>query len=148
MHVIATCSTLWLKRNPCSGCDSSLSRCRRRLTVGLQWVPAQVLKTDLLQHLLPQLPALDFECRKDISQVFSNLLRKQIDGGQPADPLWWLVQQSYPADLRCPSLAGEHLVVVWLEAHPEALSILLQGYAQPEVALHYGAMLRVRPRPR
>jgi len=76
----------------------------------------EVLKTELLQHLLPQLPTLDFECRKDISQVFSNLLRKQID--------------------------GEHLVVAWLEVHPEALSILLRGYAQPAVALHYGTMLR------
>ena len=37
-------------------------------------------------------------------------------------------------------------MVRWLEAHPEALSLLLRGYAQPAepaVALHYGAMLRV-----
>ena len=76
----------------------------------------QVLRSELLQHLLPQLPILDFECRKDISMVFSNLLRKQQD--------------------------GQHLTVVWLEAHRGALETLLRGYAQPAVALHYGAMLR------
>ena len=54
-----------------------------------------MLRSELLQHLLPQLPILDFECRKDISMVFSNLLRKQQD--------------------------GQHLTVVWLEAHRGAL---------------------------
>ncbi|KAL3895690.1 MAG: hypothetical protein SGPRY_013452, partial [Prymnesium sp.] len=76
----------------------------------------EVLQTELLQDLLPQLPILDFECRKDISQVFSNLLRKQVD--------------------------GQHITVVWLEAHRGTLEILLHGYTQPTVALHYGVMLR------
>eukprot|EP00966_Prymnesium_polylepis_P015867 366564-Prymnesium_polylepis.1 len=76
----------------------------------------EVLRTELLTHLLPQLPILDFECRKEISQVFSNLLRKQVD--------------------------GQHVTVAWLEAHPATLATLLRGYAQPAVALHYGAMLR------
>ncbi|KAL1507560.1 hypothetical protein AB1Y20_007180 [Prymnesium parvum] len=76
----------------------------------------EILRTSLLDDLLPALPHLDFECRKDITQVFSNLLRKQIDGQHPA--------------------------VLWLEARPATLEVLLRGYAQSAVALHYGAMLR------
>lgn len=81
-----------------------------------QELACKVLQTELLYLLPPQLPILDFECRKDITQVFSNLLRKQVD--------------------------GQHITVVWLEAHPDTLDILLRGYAQPAVALHYGTMLR------
>ncbi len=51
-----------------------------------------------------------------LEQVFSNLLRRQID--------------------------GEYAAVGWLEARAELLLTLLRGYEQPEVAINYGSMLR------
>lgn len=76
----------------------------------------EVLRTNLFALILPQLPALDFECRKDITQIFSSLLRKQHD--------------------------GDHITVSWVEEHPETMGTLLRGYAQPEVAINYGTMFR------
>jgi len=76
----------------------------------------EVLKTELLHLLITHLPLFEFECRKDISQVFSNLLRKHSD--------------------------GELITVKWVAAHPELLEALLRGYETPKVALNYGIMLR------
>ena len=36
-----------------------------------------VLATELLAELIVNLPDLEFECRKDVTMVFSNLLRRQ-----------------------------------------------------------------------
>mmetsp|Transcript_72473 Transcript_72473/g.120823 ORF Transcript_72473/g.120823 Transcript_72473/m.120823 type:complete len:391 (+) Transcript_72473:114-1286(+) len=76
----------------------------------------EVLKTDLLTLLINHLPVLEFECRKDVSQVFSNLLRKHSD--------------------------GELITVAWVAKHPEVLDALLRGYELEKVALNYGIMLR------
>jgi len=76
----------------------------------------EVWKGDLLRRLLTNLPLLDFECRKDVSQVFSNLLRRQQH--------------------------GEHTTVVWLEQNRDVLFALLRGYETPQLALNYGIMLR------
>lgn len=76
----------------------------------------EVLKTDLLILLITHLPLFEFESRKDISQVFSNLLRKHSD--------------------------GELITVVWVSSNPELLETLLRGYETPKVALNYGIMLR------
>lgn len=81
-----------------------------------------ILDTELLQLLLARLPVLEFECRKDVSQVFSNLLRRPLEGEGDASITW-------PA-------------VEWLERRPSILHALLQGYAHTEVALNYGVMLR------
>ena len=76
----------------------------------------EVWKSDVLRLLLTHLPLLDFECRKDVSQVFSNLLRRQQH--------------------------GEHETVKWLEENRDVLYILLRGYETPQLALNYGIMLR------
>jgi len=76
----------------------------------------EVWKSDVLRLLLTHLPLLDFECRKDVSQVFSNLLRRQQH--------------------------GEHETVKWLEENRDVLIILLRGYETPQLALNYGIMLR------
>ena len=76
----------------------------------------EVWKSDVLRLLLTHLPLLDFECRKDVSQVFSNLLRRQQH--------------------------GEHETVKWLEENRDVLFILLRGYETPQLALNYGIMLR------
>ena len=76
----------------------------------------EVWKSELLRLLLTHLPLLDFECRKDVSQVFSNLLRRQQH--------------------------GEHETVKWLEENRDVLFALLRGYETPQLALNYGIMLR------
>ena len=76
----------------------------------------EVWKSDVLRLLLTHLPLLDFECRKDVSQVFSNLLRRQQH--------------------------GEHETVKWLEENRDVLFILLRCYETPQLALNYGIMLR------
>mmetsp|Transcript_34100 Transcript_34100/g.71811 ORF Transcript_34100/g.71811 Transcript_34100/m.71811 type:complete len:383 (+) Transcript_34100:225-1373(+) len=76
----------------------------------------EVLKTDLLTLLIIHLPLFEFECRKDVSQVFSNLLRKHSE--------------------------GEMITVTWVANHAELLEALLRGYETPKVALNYGIMLR------
>jgi len=76
----------------------------------------EILKTELLLLLVTNLPMLEFECRKDVSQVFSNLLRKHAD--------------------------GEHITVSWVTRNEEVLEAMLTGYEKPKVALNYGIMLR------
>ena len=76
----------------------------------------EVLRTDLLRLFVRQLPLLRFEARKDVVHVFSNLLRKHR-GGEPT-------------------------TANWLEANPDVLLALLSGYADPQVALHCGMLLR------
>ena len=75
-----------------------------------------MLDSELLSLLLARLPSLEFECRKDVAQVLSNLLRKQLH-----------------ADLNA---------VSWLERSPEVLLGLVRSYERPEVALNNGLMLR------
>jgi len=48
---------------------------------------AAVLRSNLLSLLLSHFPSLEFECRKDVAQVFSNLLRKQL-GGELSAVAW------------------------------------------------------------
>ena len=76
----------------------------------------EVWRQDLLALLVANLQHFEFETRKDVSQVFSNLLRRQSGG-----------------------VLG---TVAWLEAHPETLLALLRGYESPGVALNTGLMLR------
>jgi calcium binding protein 39 len=76
-----------------------------------------VLQSTLLPQLLAKFPALEFECRKDVVQVFSNLLRKHL--GQ-----------------------GELSAIDWLERSPGVLLGMMRSYQQPDVALNFGMMLR------
>lgn len=75
-----------------------------------------ILESELLTLLLTHLDRLPFECRKDTTQIFSNLLRNHSSDH--------------------PSAAA------WLEARPAVLLELLRGCERPEVALACGAMIR------
>lgn len=77
---------------------------------------SEILRTELLELLLRNLSALPFECRKEATQVFSNILRKH-SGEEPS-------------------------AAAWVEARPHLLLGLLRGCERPEVALACGAMLR------
>jgi len=78
----------------------------------------ELTRSELLELLLARFSSLEFECRKDVAQVFSNLLRKQREGEQGA--------------------------VAWLSSSPHILIRMMEAYAEalPEVTLSYGLMLR------
>jgi len=70
----------------------------------------------LFELLVKNLGKLDFEAKKDVVQIFSNLLRRQIGGRAPT--------------------------VEFLQAQSNILFELLKGYEETEVALNSGMILR------
>ncbi|VDD88072.1 unnamed protein product [Enterobius vermicularis] len=72
--------------------------------------------TNLLLFLVKNLPKLDFETKKQVTTVFSNLLRRQVGN-------------------RCPT-------VEYLCARYDVLLTLVNGYQIPEIALTCGNILR------
>ncbi len=76
----------------------------------------ETYSTDLLFHLLQNIHKLEFESRKDVVQIFNNLLRRQIGARFPT--------------------------VEYLCSKPEVLFAAFDGYANEEVALNTGMILR------
>ncbi|CAL1598055.1 unnamed protein product [Knipowitschia caucasica] len=78
---------------------------------------AQELYTSgLLLGLVQHLQLIDFEGKKDVCQIFNNILRRQIGTRSPT--------------------------VEYFCSHSQVLFILLRGYESPAVALSCGIMLR------
>lgn len=75
------------------------------------------LAEDLLIHLVEELPALDFEARKDVMNVFSVLLRPGL-----------------------PVLATH--MVGYVRRHTQMAQVFMDGCDNSEIALHCGVMLR------
>ncbi|RSH76679.1 uncharacterized protein EHS24_005427 [Apiotrichum porosum] len=79
-------------------------------------VANEVYNTDLLAHLVSHMPKLEFEARKDVGHIFNTLLRRTI---------------------------GTRLPTVELMVNkPEIIFTTLKGYADPEVALNTGMILK------
>ena len=76
----------------------------------------ETYSTDLLYHLLQNIHKLEFESRKDVVQIFNNLLRRQIGARFPT--------------------------VEYLCSKPEVLFAAFDGYANEEIALNTGMILR------
>ena len=76
----------------------------------------ETYNTDLLYHLIVHIHRLEFESRKDVVQVFNNLLRRQIGSRSPT--------------------------VEYLIAKPEILFATFAGYENEDVALNTGMVLR------
>jgi len=76
----------------------------------------ETYSTDLLYHLLLNLHRLEFESRKDVVQIFNNLLRRQIGSRFPT--------------------------VEYLCNKPDVLFAAFKGYENEEVALNTGMILR------
>ncbi|KAM3933897.1 calcium-binding protein 39-like isoform 1-T2 [Leptodactylus fuscus] len=76
----------------------------------------ELYNSGLLVTLIANLHLIDFEGKKDVSQIFNNILRRQIGTRSPT--------------------------VEYISAHQHILFILLKGYESPQVALHCGIMLR------
>uniref|UniRef100_A0A4W2BSH2 Calcium binding protein 39 like n=1 Tax=Bos indicus x Bos taurus TaxID=30522 RepID=A0A4W2BSH2_BOBOX len=76
----------------------------------------ELYNTGLLVTLIADLQLIDFEGKKDVTQIFNNILRRQIGTRIPT--------------------------VEYISAHPHILFMLLKGYEVPQIALRCGIMLR------
>uniref|UniRef100_A0A673LRY2 Calcium-binding protein 39-like n=1 Tax=Sinocyclocheilus rhinocerous TaxID=307959 RepID=A0A673LRY2_9TELE len=76
----------------------------------------ELYNSGLLISLVENLQVIDFEGKKDVCQIFNNILRRQIGTRSPT--------------------------VEYFCSHQEVLFILLKGYETPQVALNCGIMLR------
>ncbi|XP_020574635.1 putative MO25-like protein At5g47540 [Phalaenopsis equestris] len=76
----------------------------------------EFFRENTLRLLITCLPKLNLEARKDATQVVANLQRQQVHSR--------LIASDY------------------LEANKDILDILITGYENMDIALHYGAMLR------
>ncbi|KAJ4977376.1 hypothetical protein NE237_002482 [Protea cynaroides] len=76
----------------------------------------EFFRENTLRLVIICLPKLSLESRKDATQVVANLQRQQVHSR--------LIASDY------------------LEANKDLLDLLVSGYEDPDMALHYGAMLR------
>lgn len=76
----------------------------------------EFFKGDTLRLLIKSLPRLNLETRKDATQVVANLQRQQVH--------------------------SRLIACDYLEANLDLMDILIAGYENTDMALHYGAMLR------
>uniref|UniRef100_A0AAZ3QRL4 Calcium binding protein 39 n=1 Tax=Oncorhynchus tshawytscha TaxID=74940 RepID=A0AAZ3QRL4_ONCTS len=76
----------------------------------------ELYNSGLLSTLVADLQLIDFEGKKDVAQIFNNILRRQIGTRTPT--------------------------VEYLCTQQNILFMLLKGYESPEIALNCGIMLR------
>ncbi|VDC04990.1 unnamed protein product [Peniophora sp. CBMAI 1063] len=76
----------------------------------------ETYSTDLLYHLVTHIAKFDFESRKDVVQIFNNLLRRQIGSRWPT--------------------------VEYISGKREVLFAALAGYENEDIALNTGMILR------
>ncbi|KAL2611751.1 hypothetical protein R1flu_023443 [Riccia fluitans] len=76
----------------------------------------EIFKDNTFRLLIQCLPKLDLEARKDTTQVVANLQRQQVQ--------------------------SRLIACEYLESNKDLLDILVAGYKNPDIALHYGTMLR------
>uniref|UniRef100_A0A1J3IYI8 Putative MO25-like protein n=1 Tax=Noccaea caerulescens TaxID=107243 RepID=A0A1J3IYI8_NOCCA len=76
----------------------------------------EFFKEDTLRALITCLPKLNLETRKDATQVVANLQRQQVNSR--------LIASDY------------------LEANIDLMDVLIEGFENTDMALHYGAMFR------
>jgi len=76
----------------------------------------ETYNTDLLQHLVSNIHKFDFEARKDVAQIFNNLLRRQIGSRWPT--------------------------VEYLNGKSDVIFTTLKGYDNEDIALNTGMILR------
>lgn len=76
----------------------------------------EIFREDAMRLLIQSLPKLDLEVRKDVTQVVANLQRQQVQ--------------------------SRLIAAEYLDKNKDLLDLLVAGYEKPDMALHYGAMLR------
>jgi len=81
-----------------------------------QLLAHEMFANDLLPLLISEMDKFEFEAKKDVAQIFNNLLRKTQNNRSPA--------------------------VEYILRNREILDNLVKGYERAEIALHSGSMLR------
>lgn len=76
----------------------------------------ELYNSNLLLQLINNLSKIEFEAKKDVAQIFNNILRRQIGTRSPT--------------------------VEYICTKPEILFTLMKGYEKHDIALHCGSMLR------
>lgn len=76
----------------------------------------EIYNHDILLLLIDNMGKLEFEARKEVVQIFNNLLRRQIGTRSPT--------------------------IEYLSTKENSLKTLIEGYKNPEIALNCGMMLR------
>lgn len=76
----------------------------------------EIYNSNLLFALINNLPKIEFEAKKDVAQIFNNILRRQIGTRSPT--------------------------VEYICTKPEIIFTLIRGYEKHEIALNCGSMLR------
>lgn len=84
--------------------------------IGVAQLSQELYNTNLLLQLITNLPRIEFEAKKDVAQIFNNILRRQIGTRSPT--------------------------VEYMCTKPDILFTLMKGYEKHEIALHCGSMLR------
>ncbi|ESN90647.1 hypothetical protein HELRODRAFT_189935 [Helobdella robusta] len=79
-------------------------------------VAQEIYQVNLLIILIENLHKLEFEARKDVAQILSNLLKRKIGTRSPT--------------------------ITYIQEHQNILNMLMNGYENPEIALNTGQMLR------
>jgi calcium binding protein 39 len=76
----------------------------------------ELFAADTVPVMIEELARIEFEARKDVSQIFNNVLRRSVN--------------------------GKPIAVDFILANPTIVESLIVGYEDPEVSLHCGSMLR------
>lgn len=76
----------------------------------------EIYNTNLLTILINNLSRIEFEAKKDVAQIFNNILRRQIGTRSPT--------------------------VEYICTRPDIIFTLIRGYEKHEIALNCGSMLR------
>jgi len=98
------------------GSISSLLATSEESDIVLAQLSQEMYNTEIIPLLLRNLNRIDFEGKKEAVQIFNNVLRRQIGTRTPT--------------------------VEYICTSAEILTVLIQGYENPEIALSTGAMLR------
>lgn len=84
--------------------------------IGVAQLSQELYNTNLLLQLINNLSKIEFEAKKDVAQIFNNILRRQIGTRSPT--------------------------VEYMCTKPDILFTLMHGYEKHDIALHCGSMLR------
>lgn len=84
--------------------------------IGVAQLSQELYNTNLLLQLINNLSRIEFEAKKDVAQIFNNILRRQIGTRSPT--------------------------VEYMCTRPDILFTLMKGYEKHDIALHCGSMLR------
>lgn len=87
-----------------------------QIDIAVAQLAQEIYNTNLLSTLINNLAKIEFEAKKDVAQIFNNILRRQIGTRSPT--------------------------VEYICTKPDIIFTLIRGYEKHEIALNCGSMLR------